>query len=917
MSWWNPFSRDPKRTFALPPSPARVAAEVDEELRFHMEERRAELIAAGLSTEQADAEMRRRFGDAEAYRRQTAAIDHVTIRQERRAHFVTTLRRETRHSARALVRDRGFSVVAGVTLALGIGATAAMFAVLDAVVLRPLPYADADRLVSVMHPAVVPGSGPQRWGVSPGGYIHFKRDARTLADFGIYRTFTVTVTSGGDAELARVAMATHEVAGILGARAELGRLLGDEDDRPGAARRVMLSHEYHQRRFGGDPAVVGTMLETAFGNYEIVGVTTPGVALPMPGPFAEASDLRTFGVDVWMMQRIDPAGPFWNNHPNVGVGRLRAGSAVESANAEFATLLARFPEQMPNAYSAKFLTSYGFGVEVAPLQDAVLGAKVPRALWMLFGSVLVVLLIAAANVGNLFLVRFEARRREAAVRAALGADRGQMAAHYLSESLLLCGTASVAALGVAWAALRLVLLVAPTDVPRLAAVTLDARTAGVALAIGLAIGVVLGILPLLRRDVDVGALREASRGMSASPRRRAARHALVVAQVALSLMLLAATGLLWRSFAQLRAVAPGFDTDRTLVFNVSLPFVAYDTPEKAIVAHRALHDAFAAIPGVRSVGAGSVPLRDFASGCTVVYRESRPYGPDEETPCVASASVLPGWFETLGIRVDGATSTWRDLDARTQPAVVTRALADRLWPGEDPIGRGIGSNGPDAKAFYHVVGVVPSVHLDGLDAKPTEAVLYPATSLIPNERGEWVNDVAFFLRTDGRDPLSLLPQVRDAVRRIDARVPIIEPTTFEAVAARSIARTSFTLALLGLAGVLGLVLSAVGLYGVVSYLVQQRRSELGLRLALGDTAAGVRRLVVLQSLRLGVVGVVIGLVGAMASNRALEAMLFEVRAMDPVVLVGVALLLLGTVTFASLGPAGRAARIEPGEAMRG
>ena len=380
----------------------------------------------------------------------------------------------------------------------------------------------------------------------------------------------------------------------------------------------------------------------------------------------------------------------------------------------------------------------------------------------------------------------------------------------------------------------------------------------------------------------------------------------MVAQVALSLMLLAATGLLWRSFAQLRAVEPGFDTDATLVFNVSLPFVAYDTPEKAIVAHRAMSDTFAAIPGVRSVGAGSVPLRDFASGCTVVYRESRPYGPDEQTPCVASASVLPGWFETLGIRVDGATSTWRDLDARTQPAVVTRALADRLWPGEDPIGRGIGSNGPDAKAFYHVVGVVPSVHLDGLDAKPTEAVLYPATSLIPNERGEWVNDVAFFVRTDGRDPLSLLPQVRDAVRRIDARVPIIEPTTFEAVAARSIARTSFTLALLGLAGVLGLVLSAVGLYGVVSYLVQQRRSELGLRLALGDTAAGVRRLVVLQSLRLGVIGVVIGLVGAMASNRALEAMLFEVRAMDPAVLVGVALLLLGTVTFASLGPAGRA-----------
>jgi hypothetical protein len=271
----------------------------------------------------------------------------------------------------------------------------------------------------------------------------------------------------------------------------------------------------------------------------------------------------------------------------------------------------------------------------------------------------------------------------------------------------------------------------------------------------------------------------------------------------------------------------------------------------------------------------------------------------------------------MDITVEGKTSTWSDLDARTQPVVVTRALADRLWPGEDPIGRGVGQNGTTAAAWYRVAGVVPSVHLDGLDQSPTEAVFYPATGLEANQRTDAVNDQAYVVRTDGRDPMLLVPAVREVVKAFDARVPVVEPRTMRDVAARSVARTTFTLALIGLAGALGLVLSAVGLYGVVSYLVQQRRSELGLRLALGDTAGGVRRLVVMQSLRLGLAGVGLGLVGAVVSNKALEAMLFEVRAMDPVVLVAVALLLLGTVALASLGPAGRAARIEPAEAMRG
>jgi len=916
MRW---FDRAPgaKRTFSLPRSRGRLDAELQEEFAFHLAERRDELIAAGMSPEQAEAEVQRRFGDFEAYRVATRRIDEDTLRQSARAEFWRTLARESRHAVRALTRQRAFTVVAFCTLALGIGATTAMYAVLDAVVLRPLPYADADRLVAVLHPAVVPGSGERHWGVSPGGYIHFARDTRTLEAFGIYRTYSFTVTSGGDAELARVANATHTMFDVLGARAVYGRLLNADDDAPGAPQTVVLSYEYHQRRFGGDPGVVGRNLETVFGSFPIIGVANPGLTLPMPGPFADASDLAGFGVDLWMAARIDAAGPFYNNHPNVGVGRLKPGVTAEAAQVEFATLLSRFPEQMPAAYSERFITNYNFRVRVAALRDAVLGPKVPRALWMLFGSVLLVLVIAAANVGNLFLVRMESRRREVAVRAALGADRVHLAAHHLAESLLLCGAAGLAAIGIAWATLKLLLRIAPTDVPRLHAVALTPQAALVAFGIAVVIGVVLGLVPLLRRDLDVGALRDGGRGMSGSVRQRAVRGALVVGQVALTLMLLAATGLMWRSFAALRQVQPGFSTERTLAFEVSLPFSAYDTREKAIVAYRQLAERLAALPGVEAVGGGPLPLQDFGTGCASVFREGRPAESGEKAACVPSPTALPGYFEAMGITVVGRTPTWSDLDARTQPAVITRALAERLWPGEDAIGKGLGNNGSDAVAFYRVVGVIPELRAESLDLPPTEAVFYPATSLEANQRTDAINDLALLVRVSRGDPLALMPQVRDAVRAIDANIPIIAPRTLVSVAARSMARTSFTLALLGFAGMLGLVLSAVGLYGVVSYLVQQRRGELGVRLALGATSRGVLRLVIGQSLRLGLVGVSLGLLGAFATNRALQALLFEVRAGDPVVLLGVAVLLVATVTLASWAPARRASRIEPVEAMRG
>jgi putative ABC transport system permease protein len=910
----------PKRAFQLPASPARLDAELEEELRFHVEERREQLIAEGMSDAEADAEVRRRFGDYDSYRKETRRIDVDGLREQRRAEFFTTLWRETQRSARVLLRQRSFSILAFLTLAIGLGATTAMYAVLDTVVLQPLPYAEAGQLVSILHPATVPGSGESRWGVSPGGYFHFRDQAKTVSNVGIYRNFSMAVTNDDLAELAQFAYITHGIFDAFRARAELGRLIDAGDDRPGAPQVAVLSHEFHQRRFGGDPGVLGTTLQTTIGPFEIVGVTAPGLTLPMPGPFADATDFSGFGVDVWIAQQLNAAGPFWNNHPNVGIARLKDGVRLEDANRELAGILARFPETMPRAYSPGFLKTYNFRVEVSALRDAVLGTTVPRTLWMLFAAVLLVLGIATANVGNLFLVRMEARRQESVLRAALGADRTHMAAHFLSESLLLCGAAAVGGLALAALALRLLVIVAPTNIPRLSHVSLGAGAIVVGLGTGLLIGLVLGLMPLLRRSLDIGTLRDGGRGLSASPRQRVVRSGLVAGQLALTVVLLAAAGLMLRSFTELRRVQPGFDAANTLAFDLSLPANEVNTREKAHAFHQELQQRLGALPGVIAVGAGSLPLRDqtFATGCSVVFRERAPYGPDEQTPCVATPTAIPGYFEALGIEVSGHMPSWVDVAGRTQAVVVTRALADRLWPGEDPIGKGINSNGAMHTAWYRVTGVVGELRAKGLDQPPTEAVFYAATSLdTVGARSAALNDLTILVRTDGADPLALVPAARAIVTEMNARAPFISPRTMEQVVSESMARTTFILWLLGIAAFVALLLSAVGTYGVVSYLVTQRRVEIGIRMALGASASQVVQMVVLQTARIAVVGLVLGVSASLAGTRTMRSLLFGIGPGDPAVVVAAALLLLVVVTTASFAPARRAARIEPVEAMRG
>jgi predicted permease len=906
-----------RRAVSLPPSKRRIDAELRDEFRFHFEERIEQFVAAGMTRDAAEAEVRRRFGDVATWHQMAKHIDEETMRQTRRFEFIDTVRRETARSVRVLLRTPTFSLMALLTLALGIGATTSIYTVLDAVVLRPLPYPASHELVSLLHPATVPGSGERKWGLSSGGYFHFRDNMKTMSDIGMYRTFGMPVTNDGPAEIAQTAMVTASMFNVLRAEPAQGRLLEFEDDQPDSIRRVVLGYEFWQRRYGGDPAIVGRLVQLGSASHEIIGVSQPRLTLPLPGPFSSLGALAGVQIDLWLPMKLNRAGPHWNNHASVGVGRLAPGRTAADADRELNDLTRQLPDVVPNAYQASFMSQYNFRAEAAPLKDAVLGPSLPRTMWMLFGAVLLVLLIAAANVAGLFIVRMEARRREASVRAALGADRRHMAVHYLSESLLIGLAAGVLGLWLSHVGLRAMLAIAPGDIPRLAGATLDWRAFAFAGFAAISAGAVFGFMPLLRQGWAPGSIREDGRGLTASRERRSARDMLVIGQMAMALVLLASAGLMIRSFAQLRDVKPGFDHTQVLAFDVSLPFPEYDTREKALAFHHVLQDRLAALPGVRSIGSvTTVPLEGYGTGCSVVWREDRPFAAGEEPPCVSTPIAMPGFLESLRIPLRGRAPTWSDVDSRSQAVVVSQALADRLWPGEDVIGKGINTNGANSTTWYRIVGVVPELRAEALDRPPSEVVFYAPTSFRPGARDGTVNFMTYLLRTEGVEPQSLIPQARRLMAEANPRIPFVNARTMDEVFSRSISRTSFVMILLGIAAAVALALSAVGTYGVISYLVTQRRPEIGGRIALGASVRQVSRLVLLQSMRLAVVGVVIGVALAWVATRLLSRMLFNVSPTDPLVLTTVAVTLLLVAGLAAFAPARRAAKIDPVEVLR-
>jgi predicted permease len=828
-----------------------------------------------------------------------------------RIQLFDAVKRELRHAARVLLATPAFSLIAFVTLALGIGATTAIYTVLDAVALRPLAYRNADRLVSVLHPTTVPGNGESKWGMSAAGYFYFKAHNHSFEDLGGYRTDAAVVAGDQSSEQVREADVTASIFSTLDAHAAIGRLIGPDDDQPNGPHVVVLSYDYWQRRFGGDRNVVGSMLQTSGGPLQIIGVAEQGLSLPKPGPFASTSDLASFGVDIWRPLQLNPAGPFYNSHQYSGIARLEPGATPASAERDLAGLMRDFPTQFPTVYSPAFIQKFNFRVAVVPLRDEMLGPKLAKALWVLFGAVAVVLFIACANVANLFIVRMESRRRESAIRTALGADRLHMALHFLAESLLLTITAAVAGVIIARVGLGVILATAPTDIPRLTTVGLNGWSVLLAFALAIVAGIVFGLIPLARTTVDVNTLREGARGMTASAGQRAVRSGLVVGQVALALVLLATAGLMLRSFANLRNVKPGLDPSGVLTFETLLPSNEFPNGPSITAFLQQFQQRVAALPGVQRVGAStSLPLQDFGSGCTGVGREGEVFRPDEKPPCVATPQALPGFFESLGIQVRGRTPTWSDVDANGEAstvAVVTQALANDLWPGQNAIGKGISIGGTRGlHQYYRIIGVIPELRAQGLDQPPTEVVF---TAEI-NRGPVWT------VKTTAGTPADILPSIHRILAELNPRVPIVNPRSMSDVVARSTARASFVMTLLVIAGAMALLLSAVGIYGVISYLVTQRRSEIGVRMALGARLPQVASLVLGESMRLATAGVVIGLVAALLAMRLVRSLLFDVSTTDPLVLGVTSVTLIVIAAAASLAPTRRAAKIDPVEAMR-
>lgn len=820
-----------------------------------------------------------------------------------------TLRRELRQALRGMARSPGFTVIVLVTLALGIGATTAIFTMLDRIALNPLPYTASDRLVWLDVP--LPGVNPDfRAGLSVTEFFYLKQNSRTLQNVGVIFPQEVTISGLQSANRVTAAMASASALNVLGVHPVVGRLLTPADNLSGAGHVGVLSYEYWQQRFNRDPRVVGSMINVNTVPTEIIGVMQPEATIP---------DAGSPQVELWLPMKLDPLGKTRDVHRLPVVARLAPEATIASASVELSVLTKRLRDVFPAAYPPSSTNQAGvITVDAIPLRTHVIGDMAGR-LWMLLGGVVFVLLIACANAANIFLVRAEARQHELAIRSALGANRAHLAWHYITESMLLALVAGALALLVATVGLRAIVALAPPDLPRMGTVHVGWTSILFTAVISLILGGVFATPALVgtgKPTSDTIVLRGSGRGLTSSPQQKFARGALVAAQTALALLLMAAAGLMVQSFRNTHNVSPGFDPTGVVTATVSLPHSRYESYEQAEMFDHELITRAAGIPGVQAVGAGTdLPLNGSASGCADIFVEGQLQQPGEEPPCVGMFIVTPGYFHTLGIKLRGREPSWSDVERHSGSIVVTKALADRLWPGQDAIGKGVNGEGSQSP-FYHVVGVTDQIRGTAAARPPLEGVFYPMLPIPGTHLSDFPGTMNVVLRSHSMRPAMLTDPLRRILTDMDPDVSLASVQTMDAVVAKSTARLLFTMTLLGTAAVIAFLLSAIGIYGVISYIVSRRAGEIGIRMALGAHSAQVGRLVVWQAVRLASVGILIGIVSSIAMTRVLQSLLFGVSPTDPVTLISVSLIMLITAVVASYVPAQRAMKIDPVEALR-
>jgi putative ABC transport system permease protein len=863
-----------------------ILDDIDEEMRLHIDMVTEANMERGMPQAEARRAALRSFGNLDRLRESAYEV--------RGGGVIETFLQDIRYGARVLAKNKGFTAVAVLTLALGIGANTAIFSVVNELLLRPLPYSGAERLGLLWE---IGPEGRHQNSVSTANYRVWQEQNTTFEGLAAYSDRRISLTGdGGEPEELTVQLATPDLFRVLRVEPFLGRLLTPEDGVEGAARVVILGHGLWKRRFGGDPHLVGQAIALNGAPATVVGVLPPGFQWYV----RQGASTGGRPAEVWMPLKLPTEEPNTRGRFLSVLGRLKPGTTFEQAAAEMKTLAARTEIDSPEY-------NKGFGAEFVPLREQLVG-NVRPALLILLGAVALVLLIACANVANLLLSRAAAREREIALRTAIGARRARIVRQLLTESLLLAVLGSVLGLVFAWWGLRALIAISPVDVVNLQGVGLNLPVLAGTLAVSLITGLLFGLVPALeatRLDLN-DALKEGGKGTGGqSVRSQRLRGALVITEVALALVLLAGAGLLVKSFVRLQQVDTGFNPQNVLTMVLRLPGAKYEEDAQLTAFFHQTMERIRTIPGVRNVGmVNFLPFYGGLGSGTGFTIEGRPAPAPGEMPGTDVRVTDGGYFAAMGIPLLRGRN-FTDVETREPRHVIliNDALARKYFPGEDPIGKRIAVEMSAEPFPSEIIGVVGNVKHESLvtDAPPTVFMPFPD---LPYPF------MTLTIRTAG-DPTDMVTDVRNAIRAIDPEQPISDVRTMRQVLSEWNGRARFNTILLGLFAALATILAAVGIFGVMSYSVTLRTREIGLRMALGAQPGQVLRLILKQGLLLTLIGIAVGLAGALALTRVLSGLLFGVASTDPATFAAIVLLLTAVAGIACYLPARRATRVDP------
>ena len=817
---------------------------------------------------------------------------------------------QARQVARRLGRAPLFTAITLITLAIGVGANTVVFSVVEGVLLKPLDYPHPEQLIGVWHKA--PGIGLQNLNIAPFLYFTYREQSATLQDIGLYNGDSLSVTGAGQPEHVRGLDVTDGTLPILGVKPVLGRIFTRRDDAPDAPKTVLISYAYWQQKFGGSASVVGRPINLDGTSREIIGV------LPRSFHFLDMQDPALV-----VPMQIDRSKTKLGGFGDQAIARMKPGVTIAQVNADLTRLLPvsiqSFPA--PEGFSPKIFEKAQLQPDLHTLKQDVIG-NVGSVLWVLMGSIAIVLLVACANVANLLLVRVEGRRQELAIRTALGAGRGRITAGILFESLLLGFTGSLIGLVLAFGALRVLVAMAPTGLPRLREIAINVPVLLFTLGLALFVSVVIGLIPVIKYasvTLQTG-LREGGRGLSQGRERHRARKALVVVQVALALVLLICSGLMIRTFRALMHVDPGFaDADALQTFRLYIPEAKIPDAQRDRVTQmeQEIADKIATIPGVSSVAiTTSIPM-DGNGSFDPVFAEDHTYKEGELAPIRRFKFVSPGFFATLGTPlIAGRDLTWDDIYGKRPVAILSEKTAREYW--HDPataLGKRIRVGTTDD--WRQVIGVVADIHDDGVNKTAPTSVYWPmAMSNFEGNKNRVSRGVGYVIRSPRAGSSAFMREVQNAVWSVDGDLPLADPTTLGEMYTKSMARSSFTLVMLCVAGSMALLLGIVGIYGVISYAVSQRTREIGIRMALGAQREELTGMFVRQGLMLTAIGIAFGVGAAFASMRLMASLLFNVSTTDPWTYGLATAAVIAISWIACYLPSRRAAAVNPVNALR-